>query len=115
MFSARTKSSPRNLGNSPLGKIAQQRAIDSLQNIAGLEIGGDENASASGAPASLRLDSDLDAIVKLLKPESAVAIRAVAKELGWNADRAAEALMRGGQSGVLHFKKDQDTTMVTLA
>jgi hypothetical protein len=86
-------------------------AIESLRNIADVKIR--EKSSQSDNPE----DPDVERIVDILRDAGAsLAVTEIAGRLQWDSDRTANALARGGQSGVLKFTRDQeDRTTVALA
>jgi imidazolonepropionase-like amidohydrolase len=98
VLSKRTKFGDLNVS----GSNALRQAIGSTANIANISIGGDARSD----------DAELETIVGILR--SVHVPLPVAEMLKWDSAKAADALARGGQRGVLIFSKDGDTTMVTI-
>ena len=89
------------------GTAARKMAIDSFRNIADTTLGPSEADAAR--------DRDVDAIVALLKKaDQPVAVVEVAERLGWDSDRAAQALSYGGDRGLLTFVRTSPQTLVGL-
>lgn len=80
------------------GTAARKLAIESLQNI-----------------ANVQLDSpELSAVVGLLA-DHPMAVSDLARRLvSFDSDRLATVLARGGESGLLSFRKEGDDTIVAL-
>jgi hypothetical protein len=92
----------------PRGTAARRLAVESLINIAG--------ASVGEAPSSAANDPEVGAIVELLKSvDRPVAVADVAERLKWDSERAAQALARGGDGGVLTFIRSGASTFVGLS
>ena len=93
------------------GSAAQKLAIESLRNIANVRVRdtGIETAISKG-------DEELKAIVGLLRDAGTpLPVSEVAERLQWDSGKAADALARGGEIGMLIFSKDGDRTTVALA
>jgi hypothetical protein len=92
------------------GSAARKLAIESLRNIANVSVS--DTGSEVVGPES---DPEVAAIVGLLRGAAMpLPVAEVAERLQWNSDKAANALARGGESGVLTFSKDGNTTTVML-
>jgi hypothetical protein len=92
------------------GSAARKLAVESLRNIANVSVS-DAGSDVVGPDS----DPEVAAIVGLLRgARKPLYVAEVAERLQWDSDRAANALARGGDSGVLAFSKDGDTTMVAL-
>ncbi|MDQ2080436.1 hypothetical protein RA307_09610 [Xanthobacteraceae bacterium Astr-EGSB] len=93
------------------GSAAQKLAIESLRNIANVSV-----SDVGSAPAPTAMDDELATIAEVLRGAgTALAVAAVAERLGWDSDKTANALARGGQTGVLKFSREGDRTTVALA
>lgn len=94
------------------GSAARKLAIESLRNIANVNISG---SGVEGA-VSPETDPELAAIIGVLRGAGTpLAVTEVAERLRWKSDKTANALARGGESGVLRFSTNGETTTVSLA
>jgi hypothetical protein len=92
------------------GSAAQKLAIESLRNIANVNVSDTESEVVG--PAT---DPEIAAIIGVLRGAGTpLTVAEVADRLQWDPDTAANALARGGETGVLAFSKDGDRTTVTL-
>jgi len=108
-FGKKSKTSGFSLG----GSAARKLAIETTHNIANINIG-----STGGAPdPSAGDDQDLAAVIELLRQtREPLPVATVAAKLGWDSEKTANALERGGQAGVLAFFRDaEEMTRVALA
>lgn len=92
------------------GSAAQKLALDSLQNIANIDI-------ASTGTATPDIDAEVEAVGNVLRAAATpLSVAKVAEHLpSWETGRVAKVLARGGQSGMLKFFRDGETTMVDVA
>jgi hypothetical protein len=92
------------------GSAARKLAIESLLNIANVYIGGDSSS------ATVISDEEFAPIIEVLrKAKHPVTVGVLAKQLPWDSTKTAEVLARAGQSGLLEFAKDGDTTTVAIS
>ena len=102
------KAKPANGVFGSRGIAAQKLAVDSLQNIANLDFARPKAASDSSGEAA--------AISNLLATAAQpMAVADIARDLNWDAVKAAQALVRGAESGLLKFTRDGDETKVELS
>lgn len=106
----RKKAGPGSVGFGQSGTAAMKLAIQSIQNIANIDIGSTPAADSGQDAADLAAISDV-----LRGAGKPLAVAKVAELLQWDSATAAKAFARGGQSGNLKFSKDGETTLVSVA
>lgn len=83
-------------------------ALESIKNIAGIEIG----AGAIGEAAQVLADDPEVARIEAVLGEKGLLVGEVAKRLDMAPSEVAKALERGGKRGVFHFWIGEHGTMV---
>jgi hypothetical protein len=106
--SKRSKSGYAGFGQQ--GSAARKVAVDSFQNIANVEIS--KPATTGSAEDAEELKAISGVLHEAAKPLS---VAEIAERLAWDSAKAANALARGGQYGLLRFSKVGETTKVELA
>jgi len=92
------------------GSAARKLAIESSLNIANVHIGGNSSS------VKVISDEEFAPIVEVLrKAKLPVRVGVLAKHLPWDSTKTADVLARAGQSGLLEFFKDGDTTTVAIS